>query len=698
MSIGERIAKCRKEKNLSQEYVAELLDVSRQAVSKWENDQSEPDTGNLIQLARVFGVSVEYLANGEEEAPKVVYVEKSIPTFKIIGIVLLALGGLCGVLGVLMPYMFGIAIVTAAFGILLMLLKKEGLILGGVIIVLGTVLFLIQGIFFGLDTPIMCLIAAISVGLPTLTYAIIKLVQRIKAEGTINKLKDNPTLIKRIIIVVVIAAIVITAVVIPISIVNKNRRNAFAKALWFSSDKLSEYMVEGLPAPRDVDCVNLNSEKILFHFNTDEYNDYLKSVYDFLISKNFKHLGTRGEIEGVSSEGINYEFIKHDKGKRYGAYKHSGFNSNENPDDYYFIYSNSELNEVTGEIDCCIIRFNEVGISTAVIDGKRFTYNVEMSIYRESELEGYKYPSFNITYGTNFAHLFLENNPAESIQGKEIKVKTRAISNDHLNLCIDGKPIQRTFANEEYWEYTFTMPDHDVLIEARLVENDPIVPPSLGLVSFESWLNGLTKEDIAEIKIETTYGSNSSPFSAIQRTTDKFIIGHVLEQYRNVCIEPVDIGDIALEGSGTKTTTFILEDGTVRTLHFAALCYKLSESEYYRVSDIPDLSGYDSNKINKSLSLSLSEETHTVYSPDGAEVITIETLHNLEFSSYTGDASYDVNDPLYYIETELGQLYICSETVFMFKGTHYEYQCYELTNGSFYELFENADDAINQNN
>ena len=35
MTIGERIAKCRKEKNLSQEYIAELLDVSRQAVSKW---------------------------------------------------------------------------------------------------------------------------------------------------------------------------------------------------------------------------------------------------------------------------------------------------------------------------------------------------------------------------------------------------------------------------------------------------------------------------------------------------------------------------------------------------------------------------------------------------------------------------------------------------------------------------------------
>ena len=55
MTIGERIAKCRKEKNLSQEYIAELLDVSRQAVSKWETNQTEPDTSNLIELARIFG-------------------------------------------------------------------------------------------------------------------------------------------------------------------------------------------------------------------------------------------------------------------------------------------------------------------------------------------------------------------------------------------------------------------------------------------------------------------------------------------------------------------------------------------------------------------------------------------------------------------------------------------------------------------
>ena len=67
MTAGERIYQCRKKKKLSQEYVATVLGVSRQAVSKWENDLSVPDTMNYINLAKIFGVSVEYLVFGEEE-------------------------------------------------------------------------------------------------------------------------------------------------------------------------------------------------------------------------------------------------------------------------------------------------------------------------------------------------------------------------------------------------------------------------------------------------------------------------------------------------------------------------------------------------------------------------------------------------------------------------------------------------------
>lgn len=66
MSIGERIEDLRKKANLSQGELAKRMDVSRQAVSKWENDQSSPDTLKLIQLADALNTDVEYLATGKE--------------------------------------------------------------------------------------------------------------------------------------------------------------------------------------------------------------------------------------------------------------------------------------------------------------------------------------------------------------------------------------------------------------------------------------------------------------------------------------------------------------------------------------------------------------------------------------------------------------------------------------------------------
>ena len=79
MSIGERITDLRKAENISQGKLASLLDVSRQAVSKWENDQSTPDTLKLIQLADVLKTDIEYLATGRKPEPKVEKVIVTVP-------------------------------------------------------------------------------------------------------------------------------------------------------------------------------------------------------------------------------------------------------------------------------------------------------------------------------------------------------------------------------------------------------------------------------------------------------------------------------------------------------------------------------------------------------------------------------------------------------------------------------------------
>ena len=65
-TLGKRIAALRREKGLKQEELAEMLNVSPQAVSKWENDQSCPDISLLPDLARILGTTVDQLLSGEE--------------------------------------------------------------------------------------------------------------------------------------------------------------------------------------------------------------------------------------------------------------------------------------------------------------------------------------------------------------------------------------------------------------------------------------------------------------------------------------------------------------------------------------------------------------------------------------------------------------------------------------------------------
>ena len=61
MRLGQKITELRKKNNLSQEGLAEKMNVSRQAVSKWESDQSIPDIEKIVSLSELFGVTTDYL-------------------------------------------------------------------------------------------------------------------------------------------------------------------------------------------------------------------------------------------------------------------------------------------------------------------------------------------------------------------------------------------------------------------------------------------------------------------------------------------------------------------------------------------------------------------------------------------------------------------------------------------------------------
>ncbi len=67
MTFGEKLQSLRKSKGMSQEQLAEQITVSRQAISKWELGESNPDLDNIIQISNIFNVTTDYLLKDEQQ-------------------------------------------------------------------------------------------------------------------------------------------------------------------------------------------------------------------------------------------------------------------------------------------------------------------------------------------------------------------------------------------------------------------------------------------------------------------------------------------------------------------------------------------------------------------------------------------------------------------------------------------------------
>ena len=70
IETANRLYQYRKKMGLSQEELAEQIGVSRQAVSKWERAEASPDTDNLIELSKIYGVTLDEMMLGERPAPE----------------------------------------------------------------------------------------------------------------------------------------------------------------------------------------------------------------------------------------------------------------------------------------------------------------------------------------------------------------------------------------------------------------------------------------------------------------------------------------------------------------------------------------------------------------------------------------------------------------------------------------------------
>lgn len=89
MSLGEKIRDYRKQSGLSQEQLAEKLNVSRQAITKWESNKGIPDISNLISISAEFGLSLDELIRDDVAVKRKIISDSSAKKWHILVIVYL---------------------------------------------------------------------------------------------------------------------------------------------------------------------------------------------------------------------------------------------------------------------------------------------------------------------------------------------------------------------------------------------------------------------------------------------------------------------------------------------------------------------------------------------------------------------------------------------------------------------------------
>lgn len=98
MNLGENIYRLRTERNMSQGDFADAMEVSRQSVSKWENNSAVPELDKLVKMAQVFGITLDELVTGTSPTPSAAQatpdlaVAPSLSVRAIIGIIFFSIG------------------------------------------------------------------------------------------------------------------------------------------------------------------------------------------------------------------------------------------------------------------------------------------------------------------------------------------------------------------------------------------------------------------------------------------------------------------------------------------------------------------------------------------------------------------------------------------------------------------------------
>lgn len=411
---------------------------------------------------------------------------------------------------------------------------------------------------------------------------------------------------------------------------------------WFSEEKMTDCLVGGLPTITK-DYVNHNDEDIYAELTDSEFKAYVKSVYDYLCSQEYKYLGTRGEQKDTLAGVFTTYYFE-------SATELESFRVIEG--DYVFVFSDGSTDE-NGDVEFIILVIYDVSTNTLEYGNKKFTYNTQISLRRGSEapLSG-----FYVLKEEEHEHIFTYTSAGEI-----------------------GHYITSSLCGCSYEEGTLDHYDEntDLICDACGFNMSEIPTPTNHFLRNQAgceWLNEITAEDIAEIKIISgAVGVAPGNLNNISSSTDEAVITRIFEEYYWLDTAPISKMEGQIDGGGGVTVKFILKNGTAKELHINNGNYLDTNGDYFELLFTPKFK--DTDNATKAYGFITYIGTGTVYDKDNNPVCEIP-IDEFEFVESDGCVDAVVTGYYYTVETEFGTLW------------------FDYSNDLFYLRFDEEDNYI----
>ena len=394
----------------------------------------------------------------------------------------------------------------------------------------------------------------------------------------------------------------------------------YKKNQWFSEEKLTKCLVSDMPQLA-CDFVKERDKVIYANLTESEFNDYLNEIYGYLVAKDFEYIGTRGEVASSLSGAFTTYYFE-------PATELSEFNISGGT--YKFVYSDGQISMSSegDDFTFCILTIGHYESTQTIEYGTRkFDYNTEISLKFNSEaplggrytLKQHEHTGEWHTSETTHYYQYTCGCPSPDI------------AELHLDGDGDGKC--------------------DVCKYYMLGEGNHFLRNQSGC----EWLNEITAEDIAGIKIISEYvGVAPGNLKNIESSTDEAVIARIFEEYYWLDTRPISKMEGQIDGGSGVTVKFILKNGAIKELYINNGNYRDTNGNYFELLSTPNFK--DSDNAIKAYGFINYMGMGTVYDIDNNIVCEIP-IDELEFVEHDGSHDCDVTGYYYTVETEFGALY-----------------------------------------